>query len=138
MVRKLIFASEEGKFTGWVSTALSDCVTRCVGRVSQGLSVGLNSSGQCGNWLRSDQTRWERNQFPHCPLEFNPTERPWETRPTQRVTQSERAVETHPVNFPSSEAKMSFLTIRGEGYHFQSPTVPSHLHHSGPYIWQGN
>jgi CRP-like cAMP-binding protein len=39
-------------------------------------------------WLRSDQTRLERNQPPHCPLEFNPTERPWETRPTQRVTQS--------------------------------------------------
>src|SRR5664280_2350940 len=64
MVRKLIFASEEGKFTGWVSTALSDCVTRCVGRVSQGLSVGLNSSGQCGGWLRSNRVWSERNQ-PH-------------------------------------------------------------------------
>src|ERR1017187_6920897 len=52
-------------YTGWVSTALSDCVTRCVGRVSQGLSLGLNSSGQCGGCLRSNRVWSERKPAPH-------------------------------------------------------------------------
>src|ERR1039458_1304023 len=65
---KLPFLGREDEFldyTGWVSTALSDCVTRCVGRVSQGLSLGLNSSGQCGGWLRSNRVWSERKPAPH-------------------------------------------------------------------------